>query len=450
MATTKYSHAFLVGSFNGKITPQELDKDWERVNNQEEYEWICSIYYKGHVDAMLDVNDSRPAFLKDVCHYKLTFDEVDDNGEKSVGKKIEMKMKKNMGKDEFIYCFRLLNLHLFFFPYNIVLLAIEIDDTGTDLNELTAAHSAMTQSGTYTRNEIKFAFSSITRFLSNPPSILGVGNKFKLYQVIEIDSEKIEDRMLYEIGTSSPIGCVGTRHPLAPSEQYYDNIMRLNTVSAFNDWKGLALMDSFTMISNAEKSDDWTWDEHFYLWNNHYFQLIYLRCLFEKTFCFSQNIAYRMGESTPDLSKMISDMERYYFYNKISYNFLPNLLYESMSKGMELQDEREELAKQIKERAKEEETIIKEHEIATAQRLKEQQDEQKERDEKRFNNILAYVSIFAVFSVIWDICSILMASSYKLKESVWTARTLFVIGIALSLFFIWLIKYNSRRRNETK
>ena len=93
MATTKYSHAFLVGSFNGKITPQELDKDWERVNNQEEYEWICSIYYKGHVDAMLDVNDSRPAFLKDVCHYKLTFDEVDDNGEKSVGKKIEMKMK---------------------------------------------------------------------------------------------------------------------------------------------------------------------------------------------------------------------------------------------------------------------------------------------------------------------------------------------------------------------
>lgn len=450
MATTKYSHAFLVGSFNGIITPQELDQEWERVNNQDEYEWICSIYYKGHVDAMLDVNNCRPPFLKDVCHYKLSFGGIDAKGENIVGKEIEMKMKKNMGKDEFMYRFRLMNLHLYFFPYNIALLAIEIDDTGTELNELTAAHSSLTQCNTYAREEIKFAFSSLSRFLSNPSGILGVGNKFKLYQVIEINSEKIEDRMLYEIATSSPIGCVGTRHPLAPSEQYYNKIIGLNTVSAFNDWKGLALMDSFTMISNAEKRDDWTWDKHFYLWNNHYFQLIYLRCLFEKTFCFSQNIAYRMGESSPDLSKMISDMERYYFYNKISYNFLPNLLYESMSKGMELKEERDELSKQIKERAKEEEAITKEQEKAAAQTLKEQQEEQKEKDDKRFNNILAYVSIFAVFSVIWDICSILMASSYMLKESVWTARTLFLFGVVLSLFFIWLIKYNSKKRNEIK
>ena len=450
MAKTIYSHAFLVGSFNGKVTPQELDKEWERVDNQDEYESICSIYYKGHVDAMLDVNNSRPPFLKDVCHYKLSFDEINDNGENIVGKEIEMKMKKNMGKDDFMYRFRLISLHLYFFQFSIVLLAIEIDDTGTDLNELTAAHSSLVKSSVYNRDEIKFAFSSITRFFSNPSSILKVGNKFKLYQVIEIDSENIDDRMIFEIGTSSPIGCVGTKHPMAPSEQYYDSIMRFNTVSAFNDWKGLALMDSFTMISNAEKHNDLTWDKHFYLWTNHYFQLIYLRCLFEKTFCFSQNIAYRMGESTPDLSKMISDMERYYFYNKISYNFLPNLLYESMSKGMELKEERDELSKQIKERAKEEESIIKEQEKTAAQLLKEKHEEQKEKDDKRFNNILAYVSIFAVFSVIWDICSILMASSYKLKESVWTARVLFVIGVALSLFFIWLIKYNNKRRNGTK
>lgn len=416
MTTTTYSHAFLVGDFNGHVTPQQLSDKWEKVRNDNEYAWICSMYYQGHVDAMLDVNEKRPAFLKNVCHYRFTLEEQIGDVDTIPGKNISLtKMKKNMQTEEFTYTFRLLHLHLYFFPLGITLIAIEIDDSGTDLNELTAAHNAMMSTDIYKREELKSALSPILGFLpSNDASlILGIGNKFKLYQVIKIESEVIENSLLYEVGTSSPIGCVGTRHQLAPSKSYYDNIMDNNVVSAFNDWKGLALMDSFTVISNATKREDYTWDDHFYLWNNHYFQLIYLRCLFEKIFCSTRNTNYRMTEDTQDISEEINKMERYYFYDKISHNFLPNLIYKSMSLGLELKEEREELSKQVKERTKEEE-------------------------EKRQNRITLGLSVFAVFSVAWDLCSIFMKAFTSDGERL-PAQSLFGLSIIAIIFLAFHI-----------
>jgi len=416
MTTTTYSHAFLVGDFNGHVTPQQLSEKWEKVSNDNEYAWICSMYYQGHVDAMLDVNKNRPAFLKNVCHYRFTLEKQVGDVDTIPGKNISLtRMKKNMQTEEFTYTFRLLHLHLYFFPLGITLIAIEIDDSGTDLNELTAAHNAMMSTDIYKREELKSALSPILGFLpSNDASlILGIGNKFKLYQVIKIESEVIEDSLLYEVGTSSPIGCVGTRHQLAPSKSYYDNIMDNNVVSAFNDWKGLALMDSFTVISNATKREDYTWDDHFYLWNNHYFQLIYLRCLFEKTFCSTRNTNYRMAEDTQDISEEINKMERYYFYDKISHNFLPNLIYKAMSLGLELKEEREELSKQVKERTKEEE-------------------------EKRQNRITLGLSVFAVFSVAWALCSIFMKAFTSDGERL-PAQSLFGLSIIAIVFLAFHI-----------
>lgn len=410
---TKYSHAFFVGDFNANITPQQLDGKWEKVNNSNDYTWLCSMYYQGHVDAMLDGNEKRPAFLKDVCHYIHTYKTPDEKGNNILGVPISL---IGMGKEEFTYNFRLLNLHLNFFPLGIVLVGIEIDDTGTDLNELTAAHSAMVITNTYKRPELKSALSSLLELLSSDDVslILGIGNKFKLYQIIQIESDDIPNPLLYEVGTSSPVGCVGTKHQLAPSKSYFDDIIDNNVVSAFNNWKGLSLMDSFTMISNATKREDWTWDQHFHLWNSHYFQLIYLRCLFEKTFCSSRNTNYRMTDKSQNISEEIKNMERYYFYDKISHNFLPNLLYKSMAIGLELKEERAELSNQVKERSKEEE-------------------------EKRQNRITLGLSVFAVFSVAWDFCSIFMQAFTGNTES-WPAQSLFtlsIVAITILAFYIY-------------
>ena len=149
MAKTKYSHAFLVGSFNGELKQDQLDsKVWKqeiippngnkpRYSKDRGYNGLCSIFYKAHLDAMLETEEEhRPEFLKSVHHY---IHYLNDSGE---GYEVELSVKKGKdGEISFIYEFKLCKLHLFFFPLDIVLFAIEIDDSGTELDDLTAAHN---------------------------------------------------------------------------------------------------------------------------------------------------------------------------------------------------------------------------------------------------------------------------------------------------------------------
>ena len=189
-------------------------------------------------------------------------------------------------------------------------------------------------------------------------------------------------------------------------------------VAPFNDWKGLALMDSFSVVSKRKQNE---LQQYFKLWNTYYFQLIFLRCLFEKTFCFSRNISYRMNENTCNLSKDIAQMERYYFYDKISYNFLPNLLYEAISKGMELKEEREELSEQIKESARRNE------------------DDEKKEEDKRRDYITLGLAVFAAFSAAWDCCSIVKDAFVAKETPVLSAVFFFVavLVIGVSAYFIF-------------
>lgn len=83
MATTNYSHIFLVGSFNGNVSPKILgnDKQWikevvslngeiKRYDSYKGYNGLCTLYYKAHLDAMLEAKDiKRPKFLQAVHHY---------------------------------------------------------------------------------------------------------------------------------------------------------------------------------------------------------------------------------------------------------------------------------------------------------------------------------------------------------------------------------------------
>ena len=105
----------------------------------------------------------------------------------------------------------------------------------------------------------------------------------------------------------------------------------------------------------------------------------------------ARNNAYR--EDNADLEHLpweIEQMEKYYFYENISYNFQPNLIYKAMAKGLGIKEEREELSKQIKESAKKE------------------AEEKKEKESRKFDHILSYAAIFAVFSIIWDFFPYLM------------------------------------------
>lgn len=390
---TSYSHAFLVGSFNGNVSPEILNNDnrWlrevvslngdvKRYDGDKGYNGLCTLYYKAHLDAMLEANDvKRPKFLQSVHHYIHNME-----NEKGQGRETTLPVLKGRhpNKIAFEYNFRLCKLHLYFFPLNFVLFAIEIDDSGTDLDDLTAAHSYLMgcwDSAAFDNPDLSKCMVPLTSYLSQekPCRLTKDGNKLKVFQTIKIDANIIEDELLYEIGTSSPIGCVkgGQRPDMKPAESYFNKIMNENTVATFDNWKGLALVDSFTILG---KVDSFYENDCNYL----YFPLIYLRCLFEKTFCFNRNNAYREDRAGKKLTWEIEQMEKYYFYDNISYNFQPSLLYQRMAKALGIKEEREELTKQVKDS-----------------------------EERRFDHILAGVSIFAVISVIWDFCSLIKDAS---------------------------------------
>ena len=328
------------------------------------------------------------------------------------------------------------------------MVAIEIEDSGNTLNDLTLGHGKlMNWNKTYTYDSfpenVKTALSPLAELAPsmNLAQLCSDGNKLKLYQVVNVcpypDTDM--DALLYELGTSSPIDCVNGKHHLTPSSEYYQSIIKENKVSTFKDWTALALVDSFTFLSGTLKDAECTWDEFYVDWNNYYFHLIYLRCIFEKTFCFSRNNAYRSGKSKGNLSRQIAMMEKFYFYDNISYNFQPRLLYEYMAKGLGIKEEREEIAKQIKEK-----------------------------EEKNNNLLFGAVSVFAIFSVVYDFYSLIKAWSAKAifipseKENIdllpifnstandsgelpFFAFILSVVALILTVSVIWYLKSQRRK-----
>lgn len=445
MAKTNYSHAFLVGSFNGELKPEQLenDKRWTkevlsldgsnpRYERDKGYNGLCTLYYKAHLDAMLEAETiKRPDFLCPVHHYIHELEKMGNDSASNNEIILPLKKGKYPNLVSFDYSFRLCRLHLFFFPLDILLFAIEIDDTGTELDNLTAAHYSLMgfwDADSFNNDVLSEFMKPLTEYLNttNGNKLTKDGNKLKLFQTVKIKASSIEDELLYELGTSSPVGCVkqGIRPDLKPSESYFNAIINENKVSTFNNWKGLALMDSFTMLGKEDSFDE---NDCNYL----YFPLIYLRCIFEKTFCFSRNNAYREDdkEKNKALPNEIEMMEKYYFYDNISYNFQPNLLYQAMSRGLEIREERVELSKQIKERTKQE------------------KEKKKEEDERRRDFITLGLSIFAIFSISWDLCSIIK-DAYTDKGNSLPAQIIFpaaIIIIIMLAIYIFIIKKHEKK-----
>lgn len=431
MAITNYSHAFLVGSFNGELQPNQLSPDnWKLSKlSQDEYRDRISDYYQSLIDSMVEAEgQKRPAFLNDVHHYVHSFMSDDENEKDVTGQSITIGLTKGKDKTPFNYTFKLCNLHLYFFPLNIVLVAIEFDDKGNDLDDLTAAHRSLVnwKYKDFHNEDLDSALEPLASLLESKDvaELVTDGNNLKIFQIIQTEDIEPANDLLFEIATFSPIGVVKGKEKqgLSPSSDYYNYILQNNSVSAFYSWRALALVDSFTVLAGKKNFSIWPQI-------NHYFPLIYLRCIFEKTYCFSRNNAYRMNNSARNLSEELTDIEKYYFYDNITYNFLPNMLYQAMAKGLGVKEEREELSKQIKERTKFD------------------NEKEKEQEDSRRDRITLGLAIFAIFSVAWDLCSIIKDAFPKANDNLTALIILFVaIAAILSLaayFFIF-------KKHETK
>lgn len=173
------------------------------------------------------------------------------------------------------------------------------------------------------------------------------GSKFKLYTVFDIDQKIIEtEDLLYELGTVSPIGAVKGDSIFSPSSDYFKQIME-SKLSVFKNWHSICLFDSFCTIGNNFLLQYGT-ESINKSWSVSYFRIYIFRIFFKyNIYNYSSLIANDDAETAIKYRNQYEMFLNKYNISYISFNFLPNLLYEKIGISLELKPELETFRERI-------------------------------------------------------------------------------------------------------
>ena len=171
------------------------------------------------------------------------------------------------------------------------------------------------------------------------------GSKFKVYTIIDVienDDENYYGRnhLLYDIGTRSRVGTMGSNAYNAPSQQYFEELMH-NNLNIFNNYQGLALLDSFTIIGNdiyPEIANNEFEANKQNTYNRIYFSM-YVFNLFMRYSLFKFNATYKIDLDPRKKRDEFQQFLTNYNFRHISFNFLPNIFFNKMRNAMGIDDE---------------------------------------------------------------------------------------------------------------
>ncbi len=421
MPILRQSRVCLAGRFNARQGLKHEDlplSQWSPVEmSKDVFEKLQSTYYPSLLTSMNSIVGNKE---QSVFRYEMKISGVRDN-------LIFLPKKNNEGH---LYPCKIINVRLWFFPFEITLFSIEIEEHTDSFSDLTIMHSKWKKWNdeyeAFHTDELDKLLEPLSKLTKSglPSQITFSGTKIRQYQVVE--SDVLNDDLIYEIGTFSPIGVVkddNLTRDYKPSNDYYQMIIKENILSAYSNWKALALNDSFTVMTLDSYYSQSEFDEYYESGilkdtGYRYFDLLYMRCLFEEFYCFDRNNSYRESATNNkkiDFEKIeeeIAYMEQHFFFEDMSYDFLPPLMYRAMAKGLNLQKDREQLTQHVKQSLRE---------------------ARHERDSRAVN----FVQIFAAVSVIWTIREMLVAIS----KDTWSGPImafLFLI-VALILIIVLLI-----------
>lgn len=293
--------------------------------------------------------------------------------------------------------FALNSLHLWCAPFDLMLFAIEIKFEKIDFNKMTRALAVLRNCNRYNELQADFVqaallpiiniYNTLTHSSLKPEGnlcqLIEPGNKFKLFQAVSL-AEPLEndnvDYLLYDTGTLAK----HTPNSLGMnSEDYYNRIMADHCISVFNGWKGLALLDTFTMLS--VDTPEWVVNN----WKEDYFEKIYIYQLFRKVFLYNVNLTYRKRTVDVEiLEEQLDQFEQEYCFGSISYNFLPDLINNALEKSLATEQDNEQIYRMIsKEMGKRE-----------------------QRAEEKTNKFLTFLTCITIFSAVYDFSSLVNES----------------------------------------
>ena len=230
------------------------------------------------------------------------------------------------------------------------------------------------------------------------------GSKFKIYTIInttESDDGTCygRDELVYEIGTGSRIGEMQSNGFNAPTQAYYDEIMK-NSIKVFRNYTGLALLDSFTIIGQGVFQNKEVNPYKFNTYNRVYFG-IYIYNLYLRYNSFRFNSIFHLNpvKTRDDFQQFLNQ----YNYSHISFNFLPNIFYKKIHKALDIDDEVAQFEKRL---------------VGLATRLQEQQ-------QKRQAKLLGLISVVTPLSNAGDIWNLMEGFRGNLG---WTAMAFYTVA----------------------
>lgn len=413
-------------------TPQIVSEDYVtwcpeidgKPGIRKSYGYWCGAYYESYVESLLDKGqnqDKRTDLYNETGHWVIDVDSACCLKFCEHDRSCSLLHTCSCSSRE--YRFRVKRLHLFRFAFGKCIFAIEIHSSDVNLDDLTYFHYTMREVSMYKVAKTD-GWNGYLRALEPLKDMspdgeytgwVDTGAKLKAFQIVSTDY--IGDDLLYELGTMSGIGSVNEGGYYSPSESYYDSIMKENKVSVFRNWSALALLDTFTVVGKGLDSD--------FIWAASYFRMIYVHVLYQKDLLFDINRRFRNPDAVLDaeaLVKEVKDIERYYAFPAISYNFLPQLIYEKVKKGLDVDTEREQIHRYVEQEGARQEA---ERDKASAEA------------EKKLSNAITGLTILTLGSVLYDVTS--WVSEFIGIKSVCAQRWVSVCVFAVILIVVYFL-----------
>lgn len=333
--------------------------------------------------------------------------------------------------------FMLDSLHLWSAPFNLTLFAVELHFEKIDFNLMTRCLNALRNCGRYNELQAEFAETALRPIIDiynkltqnnltlegNLCQLIEPGNKFKIFQAISLAESMVDDNidyLLYDAGTLAKHmpNSLGMN-----SEDYYNSIMADHRISVFNGWKGLALLDTFTMISID--TPEWVVNN----WKEDYFGKIYIYQLFRKVFLYKVNLCYRKRSVDVELlEQQLDQFEQDYSFSSISYNFLPDLVNSALEKSLDTQQDNDQLYRMINK----------------------EMEKRGQRTEEKTNKFLTFLTCLTIFSAIYDFSSLVNESfdfSHWFRDTMQGFRavsSLLLIIVAVA-YLIVIFRYRKKK-----
>jgi hypothetical protein len=253
------------------------------------------------------------------------------------------------------------------------------------------------------------------------------GSKYKLYMVLDlpelIQKETIKP-LLFDIGTVSMIGSANGNTYYSMDKNYINQLIEFNSITIFNNWEGLALLDTFSIVGN--KIIDIERKKNTY---SNIYHGIYLYGLFIKYELFKHN--YDISDLDEDKRKEFQDFISKYYFNYISYNFLPTEIFYKIRTALDIEKELQILNDKI---------------VAVGQKIQEEQQD-------KTNKILGIVTVLTSLSSVQPVYDYLIEGQKILgwsSEIYWVTTISIVLviggGVGFYVFGKNILKWIKKRK----